>query len=158
MNIKEKEKMRPIERIDDFLKKVDWNDLLYNRWKLDKEIYYDKKIAYAIKPTVPEYWKENPDQRIGQVLINMQLVPNDIMIWHAEEPDILMSQGIALEECLYWTSMYNKDEKVLDEPITRKVSSLTKEHIIRIVEFMKEHNGKLSPEMEQAFTNVLMKE
>jgi len=80
------------------------------------------------------------------------------MIWHAEEPDILMSQGIALEECLYWTSMYNKDEKVLDEPITRKVSSLTKEHIIRIVEFMKEHNGKLSPEMEQAFTNVLMKE
>ena len=150
--------MRPIERIDDFLKKVDWSDLLYNRWKLDKEIYYDKKIAYAIKPTVTEYWKENPDMRIGQVLINMQLVPNNIMIWHAEEPDILMSQGIPPEECLYWTSMYNKDEKVLDEPITRKVSSLTKEHIIRIVEFMKEHNGKLSPEMEQAFTNVLMKE
>jgi len=150
--------MRPIERIDDFLKKVDWSDLLYNRWKLDKEIYYDKKIAYAIKPTVTEYWKENPDMRIGQVLINMQLVPNNIMIWHAEEPDILMSQGIPPEECLYWTSMYDKDEKVLDEPITRKVSSLTKEHIIRIVEFMKEHNGKLSPEMEQAFTNVLMKE
>jgi len=150
--------MRPIERIDDFLKKVDWNDLLYNRWKLNKEIYYDKKIAYAIKPTVPEYWKENPDQRIGQVLINMQLVPNDIMIWNAEEPDILMSQGAPPEECLYWTSIYDKDMNPLDEPLTRKVSELTKDHIVSIDKYMKEHNGRVSPEMEQAFTNVLMKE
>ena len=87
----------------------------------------------------------------------MQLVPNDIMIWHAEEPDILMSQGLPPEECLYWTSLYDKDMNLLDEPLNRRVSDLTKDHIIAIDKYMKEHNGKISPEMEQAFVNVLLR-
>jgi hypothetical protein len=149
--------MRPIERIDNFINLIDWNWLLYTKWKLDKEDLVAKTICYMNNPTLIEAWKENPDQRIGQLLINLGLIDDSMERWCTEECDILIDQGIPPEECLYWTSMYDKDENLLDEPLTRKVSDLTKSHITNILTFMKTHNGRISPQMETAFQNVLNK-
>jgi hypothetical protein len=149
--------MRPIERIDNFLKLVDWNWLLYEKWKIDKEDLVAKKICYMTNPTLPEVWKQNPDQRIGQLLINLGLIDDSLERWVIEDSTILIDQGIEPEEVLYWTSMYNENSEILETPITRKVSTLTEEHIIRILAFMVEHGGRISPDMQKAFDNMLLK-
>jgi hypothetical protein len=146
--------MRSIERIDNFLKLVDWNDLLFRRWQIpfeDNELL-TKVIAYSNTPTIPEYWNENPDQRIGQVLINLNLIPDKLNIWNEEEEDILIEQGIAPENCLFWTSIFDKDGNKLLEPLTRLISDMDTDHIVKVIEL---YHDKLSPRYKQAFDNVL---
>lgn len=142
--------MRPIERIDDFVRKVNWSKLSKD-WGLIYPILYLNRKART-------YWKQNPDQQIGQVLINLGMAPNKMTIWSAEEADILINQGVPPEECLYWTSMYDANENLLEEPITRLVSTLTPEHINKIYEFMNMHGGRISSAMNTAFENVLERE
>ena len=81
--------MRPIERIPIFLEKVDYIKLAH-RWHIKK---FDISPEYIYKPFL-HYWLENPDQRFGQVLINLNLIPDKLKIWHDEEDAILLSQGI----------------------------------------------------------------
>lgn len=141
--------MRPIERIDNFLSKVSWPDLAI-KWNVSDIIYedfFDEKFDNAIK-----YWKENPDQRIGQVLINLNLIPDNMRIWLDEESDILIDQGIPPEECLYWTSVLDKDESLLEEPITKLIKDLDPNHIIRILEMF---DKRLDENLKKAFNNVL---
>ena len=155
--------MRPIERIDNFLEKVDWNTL-FNNWGLQ----FDNKKYYYIEDfqkLFEKYWKENPDRRIGQVLSDLNILPNyedpksygAHTWWTDEESDILISQCIAPEDCLYWTSIFDKEGNELDMPVTRLVSSLSKEHIGNILMFMSTNGGRVSPQMMQAFVNVLTK-
>ena len=44
-----------------------------------------KKIIGIIET----YWRQNPDQRFGQMLINLGLVPDDIRTWAMEDDDLL---------------------------------------------------------------------
>jgi len=141
--------MRPVERIDDFLRKVDWAKLS-NDWGLEKPLKYMNRKSRT-------YWKENPDQQVGQVLINLGYIPDSMKAWSKEEYSILIEQGIAPEECLYWTSIYDENENILEIPITRKVSTLTEAHLKRIIEFMHANGGKISMEMGSAFLNMLNK-
>lgn len=143
--------MRPIERIDNFLSKVDWNKLK-DRWGIEWSYIDDiltQPITYA---KFREYWKENPDQRIGQVLINLGLIPDNFKIWIDEESDILINQGIPPEECLYWTSIFDKNENLLDKPITRLIKDLEPNHIKKILKIF---YPKLSENYRKAFDNVL---
>ena len=91
--------MRVLERIDNFLSKVDWGKL-NDRWELRKLIPDLKSvITTQINPTsVVEYWKENYDMRFGQVLINLNIVPDNMKIWGDEDEDILLDQGLPPEE------------------------------------------------------------
>jgi len=143
--------MRPIERIDNFLNKVSWPELAI-RWDLTNIIYEDffnEDFDNAIK-----YWYENPDQRIGQVLINLGLIPDNLRIWNDEESDILIDQGIAPEDCLYWTSIFNKDNNLLETPITKLISELEPSHIKAVLKMC---YNNLSEEYKKAFDNVLQK-
>lgn len=144
--------MRPIERIDNFLEKVNWNDLL-KKWGLEDAKTY---IKLGTIGKITEYWKENPDQRIGQVLINLGIIP-DGEAWGYEEYQILMDQGYPPEECLYWTSVFDAEGNLLEKPITRKVSELTKEHIRNIYKFAYEQRGYINMLYNMAFVNVLTK-
>jgi len=165
--------MRPIERIDNFLKLVNWEKVL-KRWNINGFAHYDLFTCdkcsgegeispdydicekcngsgqlYAI---FLKYWKENFDQRIGQVLINLDLIPDNFKIRVDEESDILIDQGISPEECLYWTSLYDENENLLDKPITRLIKDLEPNHIKRI---LKGHYKRLSENYRKAFDNIL---
>lgn len=125
--------MRQVERIDNFLAKVDWNYLM-DRWKVNKDLV--KSICYASNPTVPEYWKENPDQRIGQVLINLNLIPDDLFIWNDEEHEILLDQGVPMREVYTWTSYYDKDKNRLATPVIKFIKDLDTDHVENIIEHL----------------------
>ena len=78
--------------------------------------------------------------------------------WCIEEHDLLIEQGIQPEDCIYWTSIYDKDGNVLDEPSTRLINTLSKDHVKNILDFMEKHNGRISANTALAFQNVLNKE
>lgn len=139
--------MRPIEKTANFMIKVDHKQLA-KRWKLDF-IPLSTKFGKILR-----YWNANPDQRIGQVLINLGLLSDSLLIWNDEENDILKDQGLPPEEYLFWTSIYDKDERLLDEPITRLIKDLEVSHIKKI---LKMFYPKLSEDYKQAFDNVLQK-
>ena len=138
--------MRAIERIDNFLEKVNWSEL-QKKWKVP--------VLEIDTEFIRKSWKDNPDQRIGQLLINLGLIDDSMEAWVSEESDILIDQGVSPEGCLYWTSIYDKDENVLPEPITRLVSELSINHINRIIEFIEINNGHVSYNMRIAFENML---
>lgn len=155
--------MRPIERIDNFLNLVDWVKLLIQRWGLSEEIhdsiYYDYlQNLKVLEQIVIPYWKNNPDQRIGQVLINLGLISDKLLIWNDEESDILLDQGIAPEDCLYWTSIYDKENNLLEEPISKLLKDLTTDHIVNIYKHVYVENKRtLSEIYNTAFNNILVK-
>lgn len=149
--------MRSKQRISNFLDKVNWFELLHNQWNLfnstwDTEIFVDK-IEKRI-PEIKKFWEENPDLKISQVLITLNIIPNKSGVWYYdEEYHLLMKQGIPPEECLFWTSIMDKDKKLLDEPITRLIKDMDKNHLKAII-----NDGyELSKEMKKAFNNVLNK-
>ena len=156
--------MRPIERIDNFLEKVDWGNLINTRWKLYKPIQDNLFDILYSTSMVRTYWKENPDQRIGQVLINLGLInepyedKNDshsCNIWLDEEYTILEAQGLPPEECLFWTSNYDKHMNLLEKPIVRLVKDMSKNHIISIKSYFASRDLTLPSNYITAFNNVL---
>ena len=125
--------MRPHERIEHFLENVDWSKL-QTRWGLDPDgLNLDTKI-------VEDYWKENPDQRFGQVLINLGFIEDKLNIWIDEEYDILIAQGLETRDVIFWTSYYDKDNKLLDKPISRLIKDLDTEHIQTLLGIVKTTN------------------
>ena len=140
--------MRPIERINNFLKLVDLYKLA-DRWKIDFDLF--RKMLNGNR-YFELYWQSNPDQRFGQVLINLSLIPDSFQAWNDEEDDILAAQGIPPEQYLYWTSIFNKDGQKLLEPVTRLISDLETDHINNI---LVDPRLKLSPLYIQVFNNIL---
>ena len=125
--------MRPHERIEHFLENVDWSKL-QTRWGLDPDgLNLDTKI-------VEDYWKENPDQRFGQVLINLGFIEDKLNIWIDEEYDILIAQSLKPRDVVFWTSYYDKDNKLLDKPISRLIKDLDTEHIQTLLGIVKTTN------------------
>ena len=124
--------MRPIERIDDFLSKVDWDKLYYERWKINPDDL--PRVHKSELDNMVHYWKKNYDQRVGQVLINLGLIPDSLFAWNDEEPNILISQGFDPAECYYWGNNYDKDMNRLPKTIYKPIRELSTEHILSIID------------------------
>ena len=153
--------MRTIHRIQNFIDKVNWFDLIHNQWNIynSKLEAYDTVKAIELSLTnIKEYWELNPDLRISQVLISMSFIPNKEGMWYyMEESEILEAQVYSPEEYLFWTSLFDKDGNKLEKPITRLVKDLTKEHIRAIKKYNEERKVWLPTLYNQAFNNVLNK-
>lgn len=152
--------MRPIERIDNFLEKVNWANLIEERWNLPaptsgEDSIVNNILGYSNYTAFENYWKENPDQRVGQVLINLGLVPDNLRIWSDEEEDILISQGVPPEECVYWTSIYDRENNLLSAPVTRLIKDLDISHILNIKRYAYNKQVSLPHNVLQAFENIL---
>jgi hypothetical protein len=49
----------------------------------------DQKRIKKIMSIIETYWQGSPDQRWGQMLINMGLIPDDLRTWNMEDDDLL---------------------------------------------------------------------
>jgi hypothetical protein len=141
--------MRPIERIDNFLFKVDWG-ILQKKW--------DTNVTLPSTKEIKAMWMQSPDQRIGQLLINNNIIPDSFPIWKEEEEDILIEQGFAPEEVVYWTSVYDENERLLKKPVSRLIKDLDKNHIQAIKAYASRRRLYLSEKVKIAFENVLNKQ
>jgi hypothetical protein len=117
--------MRRPERIPIFLKLVDWLKLS-ERWNLEKSLAYMPRIART-------YWIQNSDQRVGQVLINLNLIPDSLQRWNDEEEWILRDQGIDPREFTFWGNNYDKDMNQLSKTKWNLIKDMSIEHIQAIL-------------------------
>lgn len=144
--------MRPKERIPLFMKLVNL-DKLAERWKTLPDLLK----TVIIKDEVEKYWLENYDQRIGQVLINLCLIPDGFNIWLDEETDILIGQGIEPREFLFWGSIYDKNMKRLEETKYRLIKDIETNHINNILSMFNspQNKGKLNTLYRETFEKEL---
>lgn len=117
--------MRPPDRIDLFLKLVDL-EALSKQWELKEPLRH-------VSRKVRTYWKNNPDERFGQVLINLGILPDSFQVWCAEESDILISQGNKPRDVLFWGSNYDKDMNQLPQTKYRLIKDMDTSHIKAIL-------------------------
>lgn len=129
--------MRPIERIDVILDKMDFDYL---------ESYLESKCPGAtsvidaeIKDRVEEIrelWKENSDQRLFQLLINYGYIFEEADLWNKEESTWLIEQELAEpREVVFWGQNYDENGKLLPNTIYKPIKELTDGHLKGIVKY-----------------------
>jgi len=47
---------------------------------------------------IEELWNRSPDQRLGQLLINLSIIPDDNYTWHIEDDELEAFLDRILEE------------------------------------------------------------
>jgi hypothetical protein len=122
--------MRPKERIPIFLKYINF-DFLQERWNTDIS---QELRGIVFTDEVLKYWEKNYDMRFGQVLINLQLLPDKLPIWIDEESAILDAQGTPKRETMLWGNNYDKDMNLLPKTIWRPIAEMSTDHIQAILD------------------------
>ena len=123
------------ERIPIFIKLVNWSKLL-QRWGnpiTENELHNLYDLNKIIK-----YWKQYPELRIGQMLINLGVIDikdqyKQNKIWYDNEQSILLDQGINPIDFLLWTSLFDKEGNRLKSPKTQLLKDLSTDHLQNIM-------------------------
>ena len=129
---------RPKERIDIFFNAIEGRilEVLEDVLKLGSR---DQCAIYSLAVTtnlaeIESYWKENPDQRFGQVLVNLGIIPNLPGFWYyIEEIEIFEALGVPAREYLLWGQNYDKDMNLLPQTIRKPIKDLNTDHIKAIL-------------------------
>lgn len=145
--------MRPIERIDRFLK-GGAIDKLHDQGLLGDWEFTQVCQAYN---EIKAYWDKYPDQRFYQVLINLQVIEDVPGRWGMDDIELLQKIDVYTADLLRWKSYYNKAEERLSTPITRKISELDTDHINAIYKYADKHGTSLPSIYDVAFTQELEK-
>jgi hypothetical protein len=147
--------MKHKKRILTFFKLVDW-EKLDKRWSVSGRRCINNDISLGqhvmnYYDIIVKYWEENPEQRIGQVLINLGLINDSLFIWLDTEEDILESFGIPLSEFLLWGNAYDKNMNRLPEINWIRIKDMNTDHIKSVL------NGEWTkhPKYIKAFTDEL---
>jgi hypothetical protein len=147
--------MRPKERIDIFLNHVNW-EILAEKWGIDVSLFnYILTKENKLRGTVIRFWKANPDQRFGQMLINLGLVPDDLKIWLDEESEILLDQGCDPREVMLWGSIYDKEGNLLEKYKYRLIKDLDTDHINNILKDVEEGKYTIPEDYMKCFKGEL---
>ena len=126
--------MRTPQRIDIFLNKIkEGNNLIKMLTDLCKlnlhESYINNEILSNLEG-IEKLWKENPDWRFSQVLVNSGLLPNYPGIWYyTEDEDIFVELGGEPRDIYFWGVNYTKDMERLPETKWTLIKDLETDHI-----------------------------
>lgn len=109
---------------------------------------------------IEKYWKENSDQRLGQVLHNLCMVPQETgnNIYHIEEDDWLIKNGYCnIEDIKFWGVNYYKNGKKRKTVKFKLLKDLDIDHIKNIIKFFEDQNmlHKLNKEYLEYFNKQI---
>ena len=115
-------------------------DDLYNNWE-----------------EIKEEWLKYPDCRLGQLLVNLNLIPSkniEHIIWNIEEDDWLIKNGYChIEDIKFWGVNYYKNGKPRKTTKFKLLRDLDINHIKNIIIFFEKYNSldKLNKEYLEYF-------
>ena len=115
-------------------------DDLYNNWE-----------------EIKEEWLKYPDCRLGQLLVNLNLIPSkniEHIIWNIEEDDWLIKNGYCnIEDIKFWGVNYYKNGKQRKTTKFILLKDLDIDHIRNIIIFFEKYNSldKLNKEYLEYF-------
>lgn len=119
-------------------------DDLYNNWE-----------------EIKEEWLKYPDCRLGQLLVNLNLIPSkniEHIIWNIEEDDWLIKNGYCnIEDVKFWGVNYYKNGKQRKTTKFKLLKDLDDDHIRNIIIFFEKYNSldKLNKEYLEYFNNKI---
>jgi len=127
--------MRSELRIQPFLRRLDVPELIKNMYpdSADTSEMVDKTVSLINSKDFVKYWEQNPDLRFGQLMFNLGLGFFD-PIYQKEEAAILLQCGWPARKCVQWTSLLNKDQELLEEPVSRFIDELDTDHLLTMVQ------------------------
>jgi hypothetical protein len=138
--------MRAKERISIILDLLDNN---YMDFLIDigigEENRHELIDVYFLKgKEIEEFWMENPDLRLTQVLVNLDIIPNIAGFWYyTEETDYVVEKGwCEFEDIHFWGVNFTKDGERLPETIFKRVSDLDRDHVMNILKFYDEKSSR----------------
>ena len=103
-------------------------DDLYNNWE-----------------EIEEEWLKYPDCRLGQLLVNLNLIPSkniEHIIWNIEEDDWLIKNGYCnIEDIKFWGVNYYKNGKQRKTTKYVLLKDLKTDHIENIIKFFEKYNA-----------------
>ena len=131
--------MRRPERISIILNNISWFNFLQQMTKLNKMDADLKRLVDKITLNLYEihdYWKQYPDLRLTQVLVNLNLMPNTPGTWYYTEETQWMIENEILEprEILFWGRNFTKTMKKLNKTQWILIKDMDTEHIKAVVE------------------------
>lgn len=114
---------------------------------LSKFLYNDKLTkSPELTKEFEEFWLEEPDLRLGQALINRELIP-DGDAWFKEEIDWLMDhEYLNPEDIFFWGVNYDEEGERLPETDYRLLRDLSTDHIEAILKWVDVRNQILPDE------------
>ena len=119
-------------------------DDLYNNWE-----------------EIEEEWLKYPDCRLGQLLVNLNLIPSkniEHIIWNIEEDDWLIKNGYCnIEDIKFWGVNYYKNGKQRKTTKFKLLRDLDINHIKNIIIFFEKYNSldKLNKEYLEYFNKKI---
>ena len=119
-------------------------DDLYNNWE-----------------EIKEEWLKYPDCRLGQLLVNLNLIPSkniEHIIWNIEEDRWLIDNGyIKFEDIKFWGINYYKNGKKRKTTKFKLLRDLDNDHIQNIIKFFEKYNSldKLNKPYLEYFNNKI---
>lgn len=134
--------MRILKRIDVVEKPLKKNirkfiDEIYVDQDKENSKYVDEVENLILKDwnKIIKYWKENPDLRFTQVLVNHNYVDNLPGVWYyTEEVEWLISNKLCkAENILHWGVNYDKDMNRYSETKWTLIKDLDTNHIEAIL-------------------------
>ena len=103
-------------------------DDLYNNWE-----------------EIKEEWLKYPDCRLGQLLVNLNLIPSkniEHIIWNIEEDDWLIENGYCnIEDIKFWGVNYYKNGKQRKTTKYKLLKDLDNDHIQNIIKWFEDQNA-----------------
>ena len=133
--------MRNSKRIPICLKLLFQNKILYHFLGTDTSGWAKK--LHENWDLIEKEWLKSPDQRFGQLLSNLGLVPKDIKdyIWNIEEDDWLIKNGYCnIEDIKFWGINYYKNGKQRKTTKFKLLKNLDVDHIKNIIKFFEDQN------------------
>lgn len=116
-----------------------------NPAQLSMFLYNSKLIkSPELTKTFEDLWLANPDLRLGQALINYNII-EDGLAWNKEEDLWLIEHDyFKFEELNFWGSNYDKNNKPLAKTQYKLLKDLDIDHIKAILEFYKGRIDKIN--------------
>lgn len=142
--------MRPKERIPIFLDKINF-DYLQKRWDIDLS---NEVRGLIMSEPVRKYWESAPDLRFGQMLINLDYIPDMIAIWMDEDLQILLDQGCEPREVVLWGNNYDVNHNLLPEIRWILIKDMNTDHIKQILKEVENNRYNL----KQSYLDLFRKE
>jgi hypothetical protein len=153
--------MRNPERIPIILKYLDLKQFIIDLKVFDDDQMIDTLIDFhTSKEKVKNFWKENPDYRLVQVLIALNFLPNSPGFWYyTEEEDYLLEKDlIKFEDIKFWGVNYYKNSRKRPKTKFKLLKDLDIEHIRAILKYFGNRDNQINPKYLQYFKKRLLEE
>ena len=129
---KNRQKMRRPERIPIVLANMQWKTFLEFLVGSEATPEFMEEFIQSL-PEIEESWLENPDLRLGQMLINRGLFESNLG-WDLEEDEYMVESGmLEARDIMFWGVNYNKDMSPKDNTEYKLIKDLETSHIEAIL-------------------------